>query len=208
MRSANRSFYKTFKLAPGKTEGSFIYELGDRTWDIPVLRENLNDLLGKKTSYLEFHLKHNFPGIGEQVFIVSAYRMLKEDSKETLILLAFINISDILKANQDLKRLNEHLEQFAFVTSHDLQEPLRKIQTFSNYLIGREDLDSYTIKYVDKINATAVRMSTLLKDLLSYSLLMRNREKEFVRVDLNKTVTNVCKDLELFYRRQACHPEH
>lgn len=198
VRSANRSFYKTFKLAPEKTEGSFIYELGDRTWDIPVLRENLNDLLGKKTSYLEFHLKHNFPGIGELVFIVSAYRMLKEDSKETLILLAFINISDILKANQDLKRLNEHLEQFAFVTSHDLQEPLRKIQTFSNYLIGRENLDSYTIKYIDKINATAVRMSTLLKDLLSYSLLMKNREKEFVRVDLNKTVTNVCKDLELF----------
>lgn len=197
VRSANRSFYKTFKLTPDKTEGSFIYDLGDHTWDIPVLRENLNELLGKKTNYLEFQIKHDFSGVGELVFIVNAYRLLKEDFKEPLILLAFINISDVLRANHDLKELNKHLEQFAYVTSHDLQEPLRKIQTFSNYLIGHDALDSYTTKYVDKINATALRMSTVLKDLLSYSMLLKNFEKEFVRVDLNKTLTNVLRDLEL-----------
>ncbi|MEX2231346.1 MAG: CheR family methyltransferase, partial [Cyclobacteriaceae bacterium] len=197
VRSANRSFYNTFKLTPEKTEGSFVYELGDHTWDIPVFRGNLNELLAKKPNFLEFQLKHDFSGVGELIFIVNAYRLLKEDPKETLILLAFINISDVLKANLDLKQLNQHLEQFAYVTSHDLQEPLRKIQTFSNYLAGHENLDSFTTKYVDKINATAVRMSTLLNDLLSYSLLLKNREKEFVPVDLNKTIANVCKDLEL-----------
>lgn len=203
VKSANRSFYETFKLTPDKTEGNFIYELGGHTWDIPVFRKNLNELLEKKTTFLEFQLKHYFPGVGELVFIVNAYRLSNEDGKENLILLAFINISDVLKANHDLKQLNEHLEQFAYVTSHDLQEPIRKIQTFSHYLSEHGNMDNFIAKYVDKINVTAVRMSVLLRDLLSYSVLLKNREKEFVMVDLNETVKNVCKDLELLIEEKT-----
>jgi two-component system, chemotaxis family, CheB/CheR fusion protein len=199
VRLANRSFYHTFKLSPETSEGSFIYELGNHGWEIPALRASLNELLSKKSNYLEFELKHFFPGLGNMIFIVKAYALLKDDiNKETLILLAFNDQSELLKSNQELKKANEHLEQFAFVSSHDLQEPLRKIEIFSNYLLAREGIDSFTENYANKINATSVRMKTLLKDLLNYSVLLRNSEKKLSLVDLTETLKNVSKDLELF----------
>jgi two-component system CheB/CheR fusion protein len=197
IRSANRSFFKTFKLNLEQTEGSFIYDLAEGTWDIPILRESLNELLGSKKVFLEFSLTHYFPGVGELVFIVDAYRLVKEESKESLILLAFNNISDVLKANEELKLLNQHMAQFAYVASHDLQEPLRKIETFANYIAEHKAFDDYTKKYLDKISSTTTRMSTLLKDLLGYSILLTNKEKKFVKVDLEKTLQDVCKDLDL-----------
>lgn len=202
IRSANRSFFKTFKLNRDQTEGSFIFDLAENAFDIPVLRENLSDLIGSKKIFLEFSLKQYFPGVGELVFVVNAYRLIKEESKETLILLAFMNVSDVLKANEELKLLNEHMAQFAYVASHDLQEPLRKIETFANYISGHATFDDYTNKYLAKISATTTRMSSLLKDLLGYSILLTNREKKFVRVDLGKTIRDVCKDLELIIEKK------
>ena len=198
VKSANKSFYKTFQLTPEKTEGAFIYELGERAWDIPAFRENLNDLLGKKTNYLEFELNHIFPGVGELTFIVNTYRLLSEDiTKEFLILLAFVNITEVVKANEGLKQLNRHLAEFTFGASHDLQEPLRKIQTFANFIAHYEESDVYIKKYIDKIEATAKRMSMLMKGMLEYSALFKNEKVKFEHVDLNETIQNVIKDLEL-----------
>lgn len=192
VRIANKSFYETFRLVPEATEGNFLYELGDHAWDIHALRDHLNDLLGKKTNYKEFKFEHYFPKLGDMAFVVNAYRLLKEDNtKETLILLAFNNISELLKSNQDLKQVNEQLEQFIFVSSHDLQEPLRKIQTFSNFLIEHEATDDYVIENVNKIDQAASKMSRLLRDLLLYSPLLQNRTKNPVKVDLNKTLSDV-----------------
>ena len=199
--SANSSFYSTFKLTPDKTEGSFIYELGDYTWDIPALREYLNELLGKKSNFVEFDLKHFFPGIGEMEFIINAYRFIKEG--ELLILLAFTNVSELLRTNRELQAVNEHLEQFAFIASHDLQEPLRKISIFTSLLSNYDKIDSYTKVYADKINVTAARMGTLLGDLMRYSVLLMKREKPFAPVDLNTTVKNVVKDLELIIEEKT-----
>lgn len=201
IRTGNRSFYDTFKLAPEKTVGNFIYELGDNTWDIPALRVYLNELLAKKTNFAEFTLKHFFPGVGDLAFIVNAYRLFKED--EFLILLAFINISDVVKANQELKNVNEQLEEFAFIAGHDLQEPLRKISIFSNFLSTCDKFDSHTKLYIDKINNTAARMSILLKDLLAYSLLLKNKGNMFAPVDLNMTVATVASDLEIIIKEKG-----
>lgn len=198
VKSANKSFYTTFNLTPGKTEGSFIYELADHSWDMLVLRKNLNELLEKKTNYLEFELNHFFPGVGELSFVVSTYRFLNEDiTKEFLILLAFVNISEVVKANKELKQLNEHLAEFTFAASHDLQEPLRKIAFFTNLLSHYENKDDDVKKHADKINANAKRMLTLINGLLDYSTLLIGREPDFQPVDLNATIKNVCKDLEL-----------
>jgi two-component system CheB/CheR fusion protein len=197
VRIANKSFYETFKLTPETTEGNFIYELGDHSWDIQLLRDHLNDLLGKKTNYKEFKLEHFFPKLGDMAFVVNVYRFMKEENtKETLILLAFNNMSDLLRSNQNLKQVNEQLEQFIFVSGHDLQEPLRKIQAFSNYLIEHESTDQYVRENVTKIDKTASRMSFLLRDLLSYSSLLQNHSKNLVKVDLNKTLSEVLEHHE------------
>lgn len=198
VRLANKAFYETFKLTQESTEGSFIYELGDNSWQIPSLREHLNELLAKGSNFRDFELRHFFPGLGELVLDVNAYRLLKDDnSSETLILLAFNNISEVLKSNKELKKVNEQLAEFAFISSHDLQEPLRKIQAFANYLAQPEaNLNDFAKKYSQKINASSSRMSTLIRDLLSFSLLSQV-DKKLVKVDLNEILKNVIEDLEL-----------
>ncbi|HEX6891213.1 MAG TPA: CheR family methyltransferase, partial [Chryseolinea sp.] len=103
---------------------------------------------------------------------------------------------DLDASQKELLELNAQLEQYAFISSHDLQEPLRKIITFSNLMLGPEaNLNSYGKKYTDKINASAFRLSSLLKDLLNFSSFINSREN-FTTVDLNDTLKDVLKDFE------------
>ena len=205
VRMANKAFYQTFKLNKENSEDHFIYELGSNAWEIPSLRENLNELLKMKPNFKEFALKHFFPSLGELVLDVHAYRLLRSDeSNETLILLAFNNVSEVSRANKELKKANEQLEEFAFIASHDLQEPLRKIQAFSSYLLRPEaELNDYAKNYTKKINNSASRMSTLVRDLLSFSLLSADDQK-LTSVNLNVTLKHVLEDLEnLIESKQA-----
>jgi signal transduction histidine kinase len=78
--------------------------------------------------------------------------------------------SELQALVRDLKRSNENLQQFAYVVSHDLQEPLRKIQAFGDLLKKKfpENLDT-GVSYIGRMQSAASRMSTLIEDLLSYS---------------------------------------
>jgi PAS domain S-box-containing protein len=104
-------------------------------------------------------------------------------------------------ANQRLARSNAELEQFAFVTSHDLQEPLRKIQMFSSILLeksaGHDDLNVYT----RKIAHAASRMTTLITDLLDYSRLSEVAP-DISEVHLNKLIDNIRSDFELLIEQK------
>ncbi|MEO6759412.1 MAG: ATP-binding protein, partial [Saprospiraceae bacterium] len=105
---------------------------------------------------------------------------------------------ELLEVNVQLKRLNDELQQFAYVASHDLQEPLRKISTYSNIMQQRfrANLPEAGIQHLDKMSAAADRMSLLVDDLLNFARSTR-KESEFVRTDLNKIYQNVILDFDL-----------
>lgn len=107
------------------------------------------------------------------------------------------------EANQMLKRSNAELEQFAYVTSHDLQEPLRKIQVFNNIIIERhnEELGDNARKYIGKVSESAKRMNGLIKDLLDFSKLSQ-RAVLFENLDLNIIFQDVLKDLEILIQQK------
>lgn len=110
-----------------------------------------------------------------------------------------------LKQNaEELARSNADLEEFAYVASHDLQEPLRKIQTFSDRLLSKYNdvLDERGQDYLRRMQNAAGRMSTMIKDLLEYTRVTTGT-KPFVSVDLVKVVRDVVSDLEIAIEREG-----
>lgn len=104
----------------------------------------------------------------------------------------------LLIYSDKLKKSNHELEQFAYVASHDLQEPLRKIQFFGNRLKTNYSsiLDEKAIEYIDRMNNDALRMENFIKNLLQYSR-VTIKAKPFEPVDLNEVVKEVIGDLEI-----------
>jgi PAS domain S-box-containing protein len=104
------------------------------------------------------------------------------------------------KVHERTKRLEEknaELEQFAYISSHDLQEPLRKIQTFA-HILKDDDADlpkEAKDRYIDKIIATSARMSKLIRDLLNFTKIDQLEEEEVL--DLNNIMHQIVEDLEL-----------
>lgn len=101
-------------------------------------------------------------------------------------------------AINELERSNKELEEFAYIASHDLQEPLRKITTFTNMLSSKfaEHIDDDANLYIRRIESSAESMRVLIDNLLEFSRISRN-EQPFGIVNLNIVIKEVVADLEL-----------
>ncbi len=121
----------------------------------------------------------------QKTFTTELERQVDERTKELAL------------SNLELQKMNKELEAFAYISSHDLQEPLRKIQIFATYLLEKEEKNlSETGKdYFGRMQKSAQRMQTLIQDLLAYS---RNNstERKFETTDLNKIMAEVKDDLK------------
>lgn len=107
------------------------------------------------------------------------------------------------KSNIRLIQSNEELAQFAYIASHDLQEPLRKIITFSNLLetsLG-ENKTATAQNYMDKIMHASIRMRSLINDVLNYSRLTKT-DDQFVEVNLNEVVEHITLDYDLLIEQK------
>jgi len=90
--SANRSFYKTFKTSPEETENMLIYNLGNGQWNIPKLRELLEEIVPKNTVFNDFEVAHDFPNIGQKTMLLNA-RSIDQPDQRKLSLLAIEDIT-------------------------------------------------------------------------------------------------------------------
>jgi PAS domain S-box-containing protein len=108
---------------------------------------------------------------------------------------------ELQETNENLTRSNQELEQYAYVASHDLQEPLRKIRIYSDMLNHLQGLSEPHKKLVTKIDLSAQRMSMLIKDLLEFSRLLETGGM-IEQVNLNTVLENVAGDFELVIEEQ------
>lgn len=227
VRTANQSYYKKFKTSEEETEGISFYQLKNGLWDIPALRSALENSLLTEGRFADVEIKQRFEDIGERTLLLNACRISRKEDAELLILLAFedntdsrnrendlINFSHELETkveertvslketNTLLKQSNESLEQFATIASHDLQEPLRKIRTFSALLNQRysETIKGEAWELINKISVAAKRMSDLISDVLNFSKVLD--ANVFEQVDLNVILQNVSNDFDMLIEQK------
>jgi two-component system CheB/CheR fusion protein len=223
VRTANKSYYKRFHTNQEDTEGRLLFEIGDNQWDIPGLRTMLEKALVEKINVVDFEVTQNFPLLGERVMCLNVSFISRDINQEQCLLLAIEDVTEKRKAstamklfademekkvlertqslheaNMELQHSNKHLKQFAYVASHDLQEPLRKMRTFSSLLLDKcsDDLPEMTKELVSKIASASERMSTLIKEVLNFSKILHGATV-FEKTDLNQIVKNVLEDFEL-----------
>lgn len=103
---------------------------------------------------------------------------------------------ELIQKNDELQRSNHDLEQYAYIASHDLQEPLRKIRIFSDLLEKNLDNQETATRYLEKIDSSSKRMAALITDVLNYSKISRT-EDMLEDVELDQVLKNVKVDFEL-----------
>lgn len=126
------------------------------------------------------------------------YRNKLEQQNQTLAFKVKERTQELTLYSDELSRSNRELEEFAFVASHDLQEPLRKIQAFSDRLesMFKDELGEKGVDYIARMKNAAQRMSTLINDLLEFSR-VTTRGKDFEDTDLNNVINEIIDDLEI-----------
>ena len=126
------------------------------------------------------------------------YRQSLETKNEELAEKVKLRTKELTVYSEELARSNRELEDFAFVASHDLQEPLRKIRAFGDRLSTsyNDVIDERGLDFIKRMQNAAERMSNLINDLLEYSRI-NTRGKNFLAVPLAQIVTDVIDDLEV-----------
>src|SRR5690554_378346 len=135
-----------------------------------------------------------FGGVMLLIIFISFFKMRKE------ILRSERYLREINEINIELSSMNENLENFAYVASHDLNEPLRKIRTFGEMIeleLNSDQINQKTVvSHIHRMQSAAERMQELIEDLLSYSRISRQFDIS-EKIDLQDVVETVLGDLEI-----------
>ena len=183
--SASRSFYEFFRVKPEETEGQLVYDLGNKQWDIPKLRELLETILPQKTAFDNYEVEHDFAGIGRRIMLLNARQIHRVLGKERIILLAIEDVTGRRQAEAALRlsslellEKNAEIERLLYTVFHDLKSPVVTVKTFAGYL--EEDMAAAKAERAAKdilfIRAAADKMEHLLDDLVKLSRIGRVAE--------------------------------
>src|SRR5205085_212350 len=127
-------FYNTFHVSKEETEGRYIYDLGNSQWDIPRLREFLEEIIPQNHSFQDFEVEHDFLTIGRKTMLLNACRFVSANSQSELILLAIEDISERRSMEKQAYALTAELsdhhhrkDEFLAMLSHELRNPIAPI---------------------------------------------------------------------------------
>lgn len=204
--SASRSFYEVFQVKPEETVGHLIYDLGNRQWNIPKLRELLETILPRQTAFNNYEVMHDFSNIGRRNMLLNARQIQRVSGKERIILLAIEDITErkkietgLEKAHEELKDLAAELERVARVKSeflanmsHELRTPLNSINGFSEVLFDETfgPLNEKQKKYVNNVLTSGKHLLLLINQILDMAKVEAGKMKlSLCRLSM-KTVLN------------------
>ncbi|CAL66655.1 chemotaxis protein CheB [Christiangramia forsetii] len=104
VKSANAAFYKKFHLDESEIEGKAIFDLENKGWNIPELKNLLREILPKHSSFYDHEITHDFPGLGQRTMLLNGREIIREEGGEKLILLVFGDITDKRLIEKNLEK--------------------------------------------------------------------------------------------------------
>jgi signal transduction histidine kinase len=172
---------------------------GYRMGGVDYIYKPINpELLRVKVSVFVELYRKNLQLVQHEKKLLAANRSLQKEIEERKVSEEKIRSlnAQLVENNANLKAMNEELDRFAYVASHDLQEPLRKIMVFSDKILMNENNDKETEKYFKKIITSSERMQLLINDLLSFSRHSAS-SSDFKETDLNVLAKEAIAELEI-----------
>jgi diguanylate cyclase (GGDEF)-like protein/PAS domain S-box-containing protein len=141
--TANHSFYNTFKVTADETIGNFIYDLGNRQWDIPKLRVLFEEIILNHIVFNGYEVEHEFPGIGRKVMLLNARQIYREKIGSHIILLAMEDITG-------RKQLEEERDRLAMIVefSNDAIFSISLDDTITSWNRGAENIFGYSAREI------------------------------------------------------------
>lgn len=162
--SVNDHFVKTFKVTREETEGKLMYELGNGQWDIPKLKELLENILPTNNPVLEFEVEHDFPHIGKKLMMLNAHRIELEGQFRDRILIAIEDVTD-------RREIERRKDDFLSIASHELKTPLTTIKGYVQVMqkLMPNDVSEKLKEILRKTGIYVERLNTLIAELLDVS---------------------------------------
>jgi len=176
--SVNRSFLQMFQVTPEETEGQHIYDLGNQQWDIPALRELLEQILPKNTKFDDFRIEHDFETIGRRTMLLNARRIYRKVNNTEMILLAIEDITERKRLEEQLltsERLAT-IGQFSGNISHELRNPLAVIGSSVYYMEKKlQDADGKVLEHLGRIKASVDKSTAIIESVLNLTRMQAPR---------------------------------
>ncbi|HWZ23522.1 MAG TPA: CheR family methyltransferase, partial [Cytophagaceae bacterium] len=132
IRSANKAFCKIFHVTEDESVGISLYKLGHNQWNIPRLRELLEDIVPKNNHFHDFEVELSFPVIGKKTMLLNAHRIIQQIQKEELIVLTISDITDIKRLAIELQVKEKKVLEVQLEVE---KKALKKIEESNNALI-------------------------------------------------------------------------
>jgi PAS domain S-box-containing protein len=196
---ANKAFYATFHAVREETENRLIYDLGNGQWNIPELRELLEDILPARSTFRDFEVTHEFEHVGRKVMLLNGSEIFNPNAQARTILLAIEDVTERKRSEEALRATNAELQHFAYALTHDLQEPLRMVVNFTE-LLGRDyagKLGEEADKFIAYSVEGALRIEALLKALLSYWEVTERQPGAVAAIDCGAVLANALLNLQV-----------
>lgn len=204
IKHVNAAYYSYFNAKEQDTKGNSLFDIADGQWQNHNLKQQLYNVKTSASSVEDFEFEVQLPELGQRLLSLNLYPIFDIVANEQYILITMYDVTPIRtetslleKKIVALEKNIKELSSFNYIVSHDLQEPLRKINTFSKMILDDDesDLSVDSSEHLSRILVSTRRMQQLIEDLLNYSDIGNKDTYQLFDTDLNKILKESLEEL-------------